>query len=36
MDEQIKLIAERLVGLRDAMNIPTEEIAKVCELTVPQ
>ena len=35
-DEQIKQIAERLVGLRDAIGIKPEEIAKVCDLTTEQ
>lgn len=33
MNEQIKQIAERLAGLRDALGIAPEEIAKVCNLT---
>lgn len=32
MNEQIKQIAERLAGLRDAMEISAEEMAKVCNL----
>ncbi|MDD4590362.1 MAG: XRE family transcriptional regulator [Parabacteroides sp.] len=35
-DEQIKQIAERLIGLRDAIGIKPEEIAKVCNLTTEQ
>jgi transcriptional regulator with XRE-family HTH domain len=34
MNEQIKQIAERLVGLRDALEIEAEEIAAVCNLPV--
>ncbi|MBQ7824068.1 MAG: cupin domain-containing protein [Bacteroidaceae bacterium] len=30
MNEQIKQIAQRLIGLRDVLNITTEEIARVC------
>ena len=33
MNEQIKQIAERLAGLRDALEISPEEIAQVCHLT---
>lgn len=33
MNEQIKQIAERLVGLRDALEISVEEMAKSCNLT---
>lgn len=33
MNEQIKQIAERLVGLRDALEISPEEMAKACHLT---
>lgn len=36
MNEQIKQIAERLAGLRDALEISPEEIAKVCNLTTEQ
>lgn len=36
MNEQIKQIAERLAGLRDALEIAPEEIAKVCNLTTEQ
>ena len=34
MNEQIKQIAERLAGLRDALEISPEEIAQVCHLTI--
>lgn len=33
MNEQIKQIAERLTGLRDALEIPAEEMATVCNLS---
>lgn len=33
MNEQIKQIAERLAGLRDALEISPEEMAKACNLT---
>lgn len=36
MNEQIKQIAERLAGLRDALEITPEEIAGVCNLTTEQ
>ena len=36
MNEQIKQIAQRLSGLRDALEISPEEIAKVCGLTTEQ
>lgn len=36
MNEQIKQIAERLAGLRDALEITPEEIAKVCNLATEQ
>lgn len=36
MNEQIRQIAERLAGLRDALDITPEEIAKVCNLTPEQ
>ena len=36
MNEQIKQIAERLAGLRDALEISPEEIAQVCHLTPEQ
>ena len=34
MNEQIKQIAERLTGLRDALEITPEEMAKVCGVSV--
>ena len=34
MDEQIRQIAERLKGLRDALELSTEEVAADCGLTV--
>lgn len=36
MNEQIKQIAERLAGLRDALEISPEEMAKACNLTTEQ
>lgn len=36
MNEQIQQIAERLRGLRDALDICPEEIAKVCNLSVDE
>ncbi|HIX75483.1 MAG TPA: XRE family transcriptional regulator [Candidatus Parabacteroides intestinipullorum] len=36
MNEQIKQIAERLVGLRDALEVSVEEMAKTCHLTPEQ
>ena len=36
MDEQIKQIGERLKGLRDVLDIPKEEIAHLCGLSVEQ
>lgn len=36
MNEQIKQIAERLAGLRDALEITPEEMARVCNLTTEQ
>ena len=33
MDEQIKQIAERLRGLRDALELSPEEVAKACQLS---
>lgn len=33
MNEQIKQIAQRLVGLRDALEVSPEEMAQVCNLT---
>lgn len=36
MNEQIKQIAERLAGLRDALEITPEEMATVCHLTTEE
>ena len=33
MNEQIKQIAARLAGLRDALEITVEEMANVCNLS---
>lgn len=34
MDEAIKQIGERLKGLREVLNIPAEEIAELCEISL--
>ncbi len=34
MDEQLKQIGERLRGLRDVLDIPAEEVAALCGITV--
>lgn len=36
MNEQIQQIAERLAGLRDALEITPEEMAKVCNISAEQ
>ena len=36
MDEQIKQIAERLIGLREALELSPEEMAKTCHLSGEQ
>ena len=36
MNEEIKQIAERLVGLREVLNIGVEEMAGVCNLTAEE
>ena len=36
MDEQIKQIAERLRGLRDALELSVEEVASDCKLTAEE
>ncbi len=36
MDEQIKQIAERLRGLREALQLPLEDVADECEIPVEQ
>ena len=36
MNEQIRQIAERLAGVRDALEITPEEMARVCHLTTEQ
>ena len=36
MDEQLKQIGERLVGLRDVLDISTEEVANLCGISVEQ
>ena len=32
MEESIKLIGERLRGLREVLDIPAEEVAELCEI----
>ena len=34
MDEAIKQIGERLKGLREVLNIPAEEVAELCEISL--
>lgn len=34
MDEQLKQIGERLKGLRDVLDIPAEEVAELCEMSL--
>ena len=36
MEEAIKQIGERLKGLRDVLDIPAEEIANLCGITLEQ
>lgn len=36
MNEEIKAVADRLVGLREIMDVSIEEAAKVCGLTIEQ
>ena len=36
MNQQIRQIAERLRGLRDALDISEEEVAKVCNISVDE
>ena len=36
MNEQIKQIAERLAGLRDALEITPEEMAKACNISTEE
>ena len=36
MNEQIRQIAERLAGLRDALEITPEELARVCNITTDE
>ena len=36
MDEQIKQIAERLRGLRDALELSPEEVAQACQLSMEE
>lgn len=34
MDEQIKQIGERLKGLREVLDIPAEEVAQLCDISL--
>ena len=34
MDEQIKLIGERLRGLRDVLDMSADEMASICGISV--
>ena len=34
MEESIKSIGQRLKGLREVLNIPAEEIADLCEISL--
>ena len=36
MDEQIKQIGERLKGLREVLDFPTEEVAELCGITIEE
>ena len=36
MEEAIKQIGERLKGLRDVLDIPTEDVADLCGLSVDE
>lgn len=36
MEEQIKQIGERLRGLRDVLDIPTKDIARLCDISEEQ
>ncbi|CDE66048.1 MAG: XRE family transcriptional regulator [Parabacteroides sp.] len=36
MDEQIKQIAERLIGLREALELTPEEVAQTCHISVDE
>ncbi|WP_036878828.1 helix-turn-helix domain-containing protein [Xylanibacter oryzae] len=36
MDEPIKQIGERLKGLRDVLDIPAEEIAQLCNISIEE
>ena len=36
MDEQIKQIAERLRGLRDVLELTTEDIARDCDISAEE
>lgn len=34
MNEQIKQIGERLRGLREVLDIPAEEVAQLCDISL--
>ena len=36
MDEHIKQIAERLAGLREALEVSPEEVTKACHLSTDE
>ena len=36
MSEQIQQIAARLAGLREALDISVEEMARICQLSAEQ
>lgn len=36
MNEEIKAVADRLIGLRDIMNVSIEEAAEVCGISIEQ
>ena len=36
MEEAIKLIGERLRGLRDALDLPAEDVANLCGISTDE
>ena len=36
MNDEIKAVADRLIGLREIMDVSLEEAAKVCGITIDQ
>ena len=36
MNEEIKAVADRLIGLREIMDVSLEEAAKVCRISIEQ